>query len=160
MFYYVEEQYRIQCSRTEINRLFHSFPMWAGTSSHAKAVYDFDMGTGSPKDGSPHTVDFSCSFEHIPHSSDIVTHQSDFEQWAAGVGHAAQKAHEVVSMFLSRHDEGTWQVLKGHTTVSSSAGEDDDIEDAHLTMTLHHTQKDLLMLYSNPDEAAWSSHYR
>lgn len=158
MRYWIEEEYRIESSRKHVEQLFHAFPTWAGTNPIAEYVDDFDMsiGTNLHDSNGLHRVGFSCSVEAL---TGIDHRDLPLVKWAKGVGEATVEAHRVVQAFFSLHDTGAWRVDSGLTRVHSS-GQDEDVENPHLSMTLHHTEQDLSMLYQMPDPESWLSHHR
>lgn len=152
--YWIEEEYRIECSRRELDALFSAFPAWAGTAHIAEDIDDFDMSTAANLQEDPglHRIGFFCSVDVVPDSDAGLP----FVAWARGLGDAATRAHSVVEAFCSLHDQGTWRIEAGSTRVYSS-GEDEDVDHPTLSMTLHHTPRDLAMLYSTPDQEFWFS---
>ena len=161
MRYWVEETYHLECSRTEVQRLFDSFLTWAGTSHVAENVDDLDMGLSLGKDDI-HEVHFSCSVDTI-HMGDHFP-ALDFTDLtigtrALGVGEAVMDAHNVVTAFMSLHDVGSWRIHDGTTHLTSS-GDGEDIEHPYLDMRVHHGEKDLSMLYSMPPAEHWFTHHR
>lgn len=161
MRYWVEETYHLECSRSEMDRLFNSFPTWAGTSPVAESVDDLDMGVSMGSDGI-HQVSFSCSVDALHQADHFPT--LDFANptmgtRALGVGEAVMDAHNVVTAFMALHDVGTWRVHDGLTHLTSSE-DGEDVDHPYLTMTVHHGEKDLSMLYSMPPAEAWFLHHR
>lgn len=161
MRYWVEETYHLECSRTEAQRLFDSFPTWAGTNHVAESVDDLDMGLSLGEDGI-HEISFSCSVDAVhmnDHFPTLDFAKPTLDTRVLGVGEAAMDAHNVVTAFMALHDVGTWRVHDGHTHLTSSE-DGDDTEHPYLTMTVHHGEKDLSMLYAVPDPEFWFSHHR
>lgn len=155
MRYHIEEHYQFKGDRKYLRALFDAFDLWAGTNRLAEQIDDFDMALSLGED--THLVEFTCSVDITPHTNKIAFNLP-FNQWAAGIGDAAQEAHAVVQAFIAEYDEDHWEVLSGQTTVTSD-GDGDDIENATLAMTIRHGERDLSMLARLSDPESWFSHY-
>lgn len=155
MRYYIEEHYRLDGQRKHVQALFNAFPLWAGTNPIAESVEDLDMAVTLGDE--IHHVEFTSSTEVTEHTNDI-TFDLPFNQMAFGCGRAAQDMHAIIQAFMSLHDEDRWKILSGHTTVTSTCDEE-DIENASLALTIHHTGRDLSMLRREPDPLEWFPHY-